>query len=142
MCIRDSVYQRRHPHQRLRLDEGTQGRVDRILVDALGGKCRRHDHRGQHCERSRHRELRRTHPLREPRKQAAQRTPKLLPARRGARTTRTCLLYTSALVRSHVPPLIEDRVLGPEFDRLTESFTAQVFSAESDIHADVTLDAG
>ena len=47
-----------------------------------------------------------------------------------------------ALVRSHVPPLIEDRVLGPEFDRLTESFTAQVFSAESDIHADVTLDAG
>jgi histidine ammonia-lyase len=47
-----------------------------------------------------------------------------------------------ALVRSHVPPLVEDRVLGPEFDRLTEALTAQVFSAESDIHADVTLDAG
>ena len=46
------------------------------------------------------------------------------------------------LVRSHVPPLIEDRVLGPEFDHLTEAFTEQVFSAESDIHADVTLDAG
>ena len=47
-----------------------------------------------------------------------------------------------ALVRSHVPPLVEDRVLGPEFDRLTEALTAQVFSAETDIHADVTLDAG
>jgi hypothetical protein len=37
-----------------------------------------------------------------------------------------------------VPPLVEDPVLGPEFDRLTEAFTAQVFSAESDIHADIT----
>ena len=46
------------------------------------------------------------------------------------------------LVRSHVPPLNEDRILGPEFDRLTDALTAQVFSAESDIHADVTLDAG
>ncbi len=47
-----------------------------------------------------------------------------------------------SLVRSHVPPLIEDRILGPEFDRLSQALTAQVFSAESDIHADVTLDAG
>jgi histidine ammonia-lyase len=47
-----------------------------------------------------------------------------------------------SLVRSHVPPLVEDRILGPEFDRLTDALTAQVFSAESDIHADVTLDAG
>jgi hypothetical protein len=38
--------------------------------------------------------------------------------------------------------LVEDRILGPEFDRLTDALTAQVFSAESDIHADVTLDAG
>ena len=47
-----------------------------------------------------------------------------------------------SLVRSHVPPLIEDRILGPEFDHLSQALTAQVFSAESDIHADVTLDAG
>jgi histidine ammonia-lyase len=47
-----------------------------------------------------------------------------------------------SLVRSHVPPLVEDRILGPEFDRLTDALTAQVYSAESDIHADVTLDAG
>jgi histidine ammonia-lyase len=46
------------------------------------------------------------------------------------------------LVRHHVPPLVEDRILGPEFDRLTDALTAQVFSSESDIHADVTLDAG
>jgi hypothetical protein len=38
--------------------------------------------------------------------------------------------------------LVEDRILGPEFDRLTDALTAQVFSSESDIHADVTLDAG
>jgi hypothetical protein len=38
--------------------------------------------------------------------------------------------------------LIEDRILGPEFDHLTEALTGQVFSAESDIHADVMLDAG
>lgn len=33
-------------------------------------------------------------------------------------------------VRSIVPPVVEDRVLGPELGRLTESFTARVFGAE------------
>ena len=46
------------------------------------------------------------------------------------------------LVRSHVPPLVEDRILGPELNRLADALTAQVFSDESDIHSDVTLDAG
>lgn len=46
------------------------------------------------------------------------------------------------LVRSHVPPLIEDRILGPELNQLANALTAQVFSTDSDIHADVTLDAG
>jgi len=32
------------------------------------------------------------------------------------------------LVRSYVPPLIEDRILGPELSRLTQAFTAEVFS--------------
>ncbi|MGA2189010.1 MAG: aromatic amino acid lyase [Steroidobacteraceae bacterium] len=54
----------------------------------------------------------------------------------------TALREFLSLVRSHVPPLTEDRILGPEFDRLAEALTAQVYSSESDIHADVTLDAG
>jgi histidine ammonia-lyase len=32
------------------------------------------------------------------------------------------------MVRSHVAPLVEDRVLGPELDSLTDAFTAQIFS--------------
>jgi histidine ammonia-lyase len=47
-----------------------------------------------------------------------------------------------ALVRDHVPPLVEDRILGPELNRLADALTAQVFSDESDIHSDITLDAG
>lgn len=34
------------------------------------------------------------------------------------------------LVRSYVPPLTEDRILGPELSRLTEAFTAEVFGVE------------
>ena len=34
------------------------------------------------------------------------------------------------LVRSYVPPLIEDRILGPELQRLTEALTAEVFAVE------------
>jgi histidine ammonia-lyase len=34
------------------------------------------------------------------------------------------------LVRSYVPPLIEDRILGPELQRLTEALTAEVFDVE------------
>jgi histidine ammonia-lyase len=34
------------------------------------------------------------------------------------------------LVRSHVPPLIEDRILGPELSRLAEAITAEVFRVD------------
>jgi len=34
------------------------------------------------------------------------------------------------LVRSYVPPLIEDRILGPELGRLAEALTAEVFAVE------------
>jgi histidine ammonia-lyase len=37
------------------------------------------------------------------------------------------------LVRSHVAPLVEDRVLGPELAHLTNAFTARVFGAEEAI---------
>jgi histidine ammonia-lyase len=37
------------------------------------------------------------------------------------------------LVRSHVPPVIADRVLGPELDRLTHAFGTEVFAPEGDI---------
>jgi histidine ammonia-lyase len=37
------------------------------------------------------------------------------------------------MVRSHVPPLIEDRVLGPELGRLADAFTTQVFAGTEDI---------
>lgn len=36
----------------------------------------------------------------------------------------------TTLVRSHVPPLIEDRILGPELGRLAEAFTAEVFAVD------------
>jgi hypothetical protein len=39
------------------------------------------------------------------------------------------LKSAAALVRSHIPPLVKDRILGPEFDKLTDSFTAQVSSS-------------
>ncbi len=34
------------------------------------------------------------------------------------------------LVRSHVAPLAEDRILGPELSQLTDAFTARVFAAD------------
>jgi histidine ammonia-lyase len=34
------------------------------------------------------------------------------------------------LVRSYVPPLIEDRILGPELGRLAEALTAEVFRVD------------
>jgi histidine ammonia-lyase len=33
-------------------------------------------------------------------------------------------------IRRHVPPVLEDRVLGPELGRLADAFTAQVFALE------------
>ncbi len=36
----------------------------------------------------------------------------------------------TTLVRSYVPPLVEDRILGPELGRLAEAFTAEVFAVE------------
>jgi histidine ammonia-lyase len=36
----------------------------------------------------------------------------------------------TALVRSYVPPLTEDRILGPELGRLAEALTAEVFTAD------------
>lgn len=36
----------------------------------------------------------------------------------------------TTLVRSHVPPLIEDRILGPELGGLAEAFTAEVFAVD------------
>lgn len=36
------------------------------------------------------------------------------------------------MIRRHVPPLIEDRVLGPELGRLADAFTAQVFATEDE----------
>jgi histidine ammonia-lyase len=38
----------------------------------------------------------------------------------------------AALVRNHVPPLIEDRILGPELGCLAEAFTAEVFAADDE----------
>ena len=35
------------------------------------------------------------------------------------------------LVRSHVPPLIEDRILGPQRSHLAEALTAEVFAADA-----------
>jgi histidine ammonia-lyase len=35
------------------------------------------------------------------------------------------------LVRSHVPPLIEDRILGPQLSHLAEALTAEVFAADA-----------
>jgi histidine ammonia-lyase len=37
------------------------------------------------------------------------------------------------MVRAYVPPLIEDRVLGPELGRLADAFTARVFAADEDV---------
>jgi histidine ammonia-lyase len=34
----------------------------------------------------------------------------------------------TAMVRSYVPPLIEDRILGPELGRLAQALTAEVFT--------------
>ncbi|HEY3808776.1 MAG TPA: aromatic amino acid lyase [Steroidobacteraceae bacterium] len=36
------------------------------------------------------------------------------------------------LVRRYVPPLIEDRILGPELNRLSEALTAEVFAVEEE----------
>jgi len=36
----------------------------------------------------------------------------------------------TTLLRSYVPPLVEDRILGPELGRLAEAFTAEVFAVE------------
>ena len=36
----------------------------------------------------------------------------------------------TAMVRSYVPPLIEDRILGPELGRLAEALTAEAFAVE------------
>jgi histidine ammonia-lyase len=41
----------------------------------------------------------------------------------------------TTLVRSHVPPLIEDRILGPELGRLAEAFTAEVFAVDEKTEA-------
>ncbi len=35
------------------------------------------------------------------------------------------------MVRSHVPPVIQDRVLGPELGRLADAFTHQVFATDA-----------
>ena len=37
------------------------------------------------------------------------------------------------LVRSHVVPVEEDRILGPELARLTEAITASVFATDAPI---------
>jgi histidine ammonia-lyase len=37
----------------------------------------------------------------------------------------------ATLVRTHVPPLIEDRILGPELGRLAEALTAEVFAHDA-----------
>ncbi len=37
------------------------------------------------------------------------------------------------LVRSHVPPLVEDRILGPELGALADAFTARVFAADDTV---------
>jgi hypothetical protein len=34
------------------------------------------------------------------------------------------------MVRSYVPPLIEDRILGPELGRLAAALTAEAFAVE------------
>jgi histidine ammonia-lyase len=41
------------------------------------------------------------------------------------------------MVRSHVPPVIEDRVLGPELGRLADAFTNQVFAADEEVRSSV-----
>lgn len=49
------------------------------------------------------------------------------------RTAPPALRRFVELVRSYVPPLIEDRILGPELSRLAEALTAEVFAVEEKI---------
>jgi histidine ammonia-lyase len=46
------------------------------------------------------------------------------------RTAPPALRSFVELVRSYVPPLIEDRILGPELNRLADALTAEVFAVE------------
>ena len=38
------------------------------------------------------------------------------------------------LVRTHVAPVIEDRILGPELEKLTDAITATIFSPDENIN--------
>ena len=37
------------------------------------------------------------------------------------------------LIRAHVPPVNEDRILGPELGRLADAITANIFAPDANI---------
>ena len=37
------------------------------------------------------------------------------------------------LIRTYVEPIVEDRILGPELNRLTEAITAKIFAPDEKI---------